>query len=175
MCSGTIARRRTDWREQSRGRGEDGAVHLRRVFRRDGRVFAGSRGHPRQRFSTSHGTPGRRERRAGSSGAARACGGPCASGALARARAARTPRGGRRRHTRGCGRQAHLVVERTIKGVAFRLFPPVARRVQACGCRTRNAQALNARVVKTANAWRCRTRLFWRCARGSDTLPLVQV
>lgn len=117
--SGTNARRRTDWREQSRGRGEDGAVHLRRVFRRDGRVFAGSRGHPRQRFSTSRGTPGRRERRAGSSGAARALGGPCACGAPARARAARTPHGGRRRHTRGRGHHAHRVVE-SIEGVAFR-------------------------------------------------------
>jgi len=117
--SGTNARRRTDWREQSRGRGEDGAVHLRRVFRRDGRVFAGSRGHPRQRFSTPRGTPGRRERRAGSSGAARALGGPCACGAPARARAARTPHGGRRRHTRGRGHHAHRVVE-SIEGVAFR-------------------------------------------------------
>ena len=117
--SGTNARRRTDWREQSRGRGEDGAVHLRRVFRRDGRVFAGSRGHPRQRFSTSRGTPGRRERRAGSSGAARALGGPCACGAPARASAARTPHGGRRRHTRGRGHHAHRVVE-SIEGVAFR-------------------------------------------------------
>ena len=30
---------------------------------------------------------------------------------------------------------------------------------EACGCRARNAPGLNARVGKTANAWRCRTRL----------------
>ena len=41
---------------------------------------------------------------------------------------------------------------------------------EACGCRARNA-----RVVTTANAWRCRTRPCWRCAGRSDKLPLVQV
>lgn len=30
---------------------------------------------------------------------------------------------------------------------------------EACGCRARNAPGLNARVGKTASAWRCRTRL----------------
>ena len=103
--------------------------------------FAGSRGHPRQRFPTSHGTPDRRERRAESSGAARACGGPCACGALARARAGRTPRGGRRRHTRGCGRQAHRVVEPTIK-VAFRHLP--AGRAEGSGVWVSNPERSSA-------------------------------
>ena len=76
-------------------------------------------------------------------------------------RGANTARGSPVPHARS--RSPGSSRRRTIKSVAFRpalnFTCAVARRVESWGCRTTEAPGLHARVLKSANEWRCQMRL----------------